>query len=89
MANIQSAKKRARQNVTRNEINHSYISSVRTAIKSFQTAVAEKGKTDETIALFKKAQSKLMKAANKGILHKNNAARRVTRLGHLLSKPAK
>ena len=89
MANIKSAKKRARQNVRKNDVNHSYISGVRTAIKNFRSAVTEKGNTEDTVAFFKMAQSKLMKAATKGILHKNNAARRVTRLAHLLKTPTK
>lgn len=88
MANIRSAKKRAKQNVVKNAINRNYISSVRTAVKAFQKALAEEGRTEVSVDLFKKAQSKLMKAASRGFIHKNNATRKVTRLGIQLNKTA-
>jgi small subunit ribosomal protein S20 len=71
-------------------MNKSYLSSVKTAIKKFRTA-AEGLKTGDVTepekvqTLFVGAQSFIMKAANKGILHKNNASRRVSRLTKVLA----
>ena len=91
MANHKSAKKRMRQNVVRNERNTAYMSKVKTALKKFNLAVAnaaETGNKDmtETEALFRSSQSLLQKAAQKGLLHKNNASRKVQRLYKRMTK---
>lgn len=91
MANHKSAEKRARQNVTRNARNRSYVSSVKTAIKSFRSSVegakAAGTKPEELQKLFSGVQSILQKAASKGLVHKNNASRRIQRLAHLMANP--
>ena len=93
MAYHKSAAKRARQNVKKNSVNSSYINSVRTAVKGFRKLIediAEGVEKDvsKVQPLFVQAQSRIMKAATKGLLHKNNAARTVARLAHLLKKSA-
>ena len=90
MAHHKSAKKRIRRNARANVNNKQYLSTVRTAIKKFRTAVsgAAEGKLEKaTVApLFVTAQSLLSKAAAKGLIHRNNADRKVGRLNALLKK---
>lgn len=84
MANHKSSEKRARQTVVRRARNKSYLSSVRSAVKKFKTGLEElkAGKLDQTQIgeLMVGAQSALQKAAQKGLIHKNNASRKVSRL---------
>lgn len=77
MANTESAKKRIRSTERKRQRNQSYRSRVKTMIKHAEAAIASGKNVDEAI---KAAQSTLDKAAVKGIIHKNNAARRFSRL---------
>ncbi len=91
MAYHKSAAKRAKQNLKKNAVNSSYINGVRTAVKGFRKVIADLAAgVEKDMAkaqpLFMQAQSKVMKAASKGLVHKNNAARTVARLAHLLAK---
>jgi small subunit ribosomal protein S20 len=79
MANHKSAEKRMRQNAKRKEINRSNRSKLRTSIKKLRTAVAGSDKAASTELLFPTV-SLIDKAVNKGILHKNAAARHKSRL---------
>lgn len=79
MANIQSAKKRMRQNVKRREHNRRYKSGARTYVKKVRSLIAD-GKIAEAEEALKMASSVLDKAARKGVLHKGNASRRKGRL---------
>ncbi len=79
MANHKSAEKRVRQNAKRKEINRSNRSKLRTSIKKLRTAVAGQDKAASTELLFPTV-SLIDKAVNKGILHKNAAARHKSRL---------
>lgn len=86
MAHHDSAKKRIRSDARKYARNRSYMSQVRTAVKKVKAAAAS-GAPEETVQkLFIDAQSQLNKAATKGLLHKNNASRRVSRLAALISK---
>ena len=86
MAHHKSAKKRIRSDAVKRDRNRAYLSSVRTAVKSFRKA-AEAGEKGESVDnLFRLAQKALNKAATKGILHKNNASRKVARLSAVLKK---
>ena len=78
MANIASQKKRNRQNEKRRVANVGVRSELKTRIKSAQAAIAS-GDESTTDAI-KRAQKRLGKAATKGVLHKNQAARRTSRL---------
>ncbi len=75
MPNIKSAKKRVRVISTRTARNKSYMSSLRTVVKSALNAKPEDGD-----AAVKAAIKKLDQAVSKGIIHKNAAARRKARL---------
>ena len=79
MANIKSAKKRILVNRTKMERNKSIKSGVKTAIKKVETAVAAKDVETAKAALVN-ATSVIEKAATKGVYHKNNASRKVSRL---------
>ena len=79
MANIKSAKKRVLVSKTRNERNKAIKSSVKTAMKKVEAAVAAKDKEAAAAALLV-ATAAIDKAATKGVYHKNNASRKVSRL---------
>lgn len=79
MANIKSAKKRILVTETRAARNKSIRSAVKTSIKKVEAAVATKDKEAAQVALVA-ATSEISKAASKGVYHKNNAARKVSRL---------
>jgi small subunit ribosomal protein S20 len=79
MANHKSAEKRIRQNAKRNEINRANRSKLRTQIKKLRTAVAGADKAAGT-ELLNPTVSMIDKAVNKGIIHKNTAARYKSRL---------
>ncbi len=87
MANIKSAKKRVLVTQVRTERNKSIKSEVKTYIKKVEAAVAE-GDKAAAEAQLKATISKIEKAANKGIYHKNTAARKVSRLTKLVNAMA-
>ena len=79
MANIKSAKKRILVNQKKADRNKSIKSAVKTSIKKVEAAVTAKDKEAAAAAL-QNAISTIDKAASKGVYHKNNAARKVSRL---------
>lgn len=87
MANIKSAKKRILVTATKTARNKSIKSAVKTSIKKVEAAVEAKNKEDAQAALTA-AISTITKAANKGVYHKNNAARKVSRLTKLVNEIA-
>ena len=85
MANIKSAIKRNKQNEKRRLRNRVYRGRARTFIKHTRTAI-DQGEQEAAQQSLQQALSALDKAAVKGILHKNNAARRKSRLMKEYSK---
>ena len=79
MANLKSQIKRNRQNQKRRVRNRVYRGSARTYVKKAHLAI-ESGDVDAARAATLQAVSALDKAAEKGVLHKNNASRRKGRL---------
>ena len=79
MANHKSAKKRIRRNANRAEINKSRISRIRTFVKRVEAAIAS-GDKDIAQSALKDAQPELMRGVSKGVLHKNTASRKMSRL---------
>jgi small subunit ribosomal protein S20 len=79
LANIKSAIKRARQNPKLRKHNASMRSMLRTHIKNVIRAIESK-KVEEAQEAFKKAQPVIAKAVGKGLIHKNKAARHMSRL---------
>ena len=87
MANIKSAKKRVLVTKRNYERNKSIKSSVKTAIKKVEAAVAAGDKEAAKAALLA-ATSTIDKAATKGVYHKNNASRKVSRLAKAVNSIA-
>ena len=85
MANIKSAKKRILVSQKRADRNKSIRSKVKTAIKKVEVAIEANDKTAATEALLA-AVSEIDKATKKGIYHKNNTARKVSRLTLAVNK---
>jgi small subunit ribosomal protein S20 len=79
MAHHQSAKKRIRQTARRTEVNRARVSRIRTFVKKVETALAA-GDKEAASAAFKMAEPELMRGVTRGVLHKNTASRKVSRL---------
>lgn len=79
MANHKSAAKRARQTEKKNARNSRTKKTIRTIEKKLRTAISSKN-TDEANSFLREFATKIDKAAQKGILHVNNASRKVGRL---------
>jgi small subunit ribosomal protein S20 len=79
MANTSSAKKAARQAVKRTQINQSRHSRLKTTVRSVEEAIGAGKKADAEAAL-KACEPVLMRTAQKGIIHKRAASRKVSRL---------
>lgn len=84
MANHKSALKRARQTIVRNMRNTALKSYTRTLVKKVEAAVSEK-KIDEAKEMFRMAQKSLAKIGQKGVVHRNTAARKISRLNQLVN----
>ncbi|HKT86519.1 MAG TPA: 30S ribosomal protein S20 [Novosphingobium sp.] len=79
MANTPQARKRIRRNERRAEININRMSRIRTFVKKVEAAIAGGDKTAAADAL-KAAQPELARGVARGVLHKNTAARKMSRL---------
>ena len=79
MAHTTSAKKRIRQNEKRRERNKAYKSQMRTVIKKFVQA-AEAKDVEKATAAHAEAVKVIAKLAQKGVIHKNQASRRISRI---------
>lgn len=88
MANIKSQIKRNRQNEKRRVRNRVFRGQARTFVAKARTAL-EAGTGEDTKAAVLEAVSALDRAATKGVIHKNNAARRKSRLMKRLAALAK
>ena len=81
MANTPQAKKRIRRNDRREAINHSRISRIRSFIKDVESAVAA-GKKDEAAQALRQAQPELARGVARGVIHRNTASRKFSRLAN-------
>ncbi len=79
MPNIKSAKKRVKTNKRDTLRNKHYKSMLKTEIKKVEDAI-EAGEKDKVESLLKKALKAIGRVASKGVIHKNNAARKESRL---------
>jgi small subunit ribosomal protein S20 len=79
MANSPSSKKRARQTERRTEVNKARRSRMRTFVRKVEEALSSGDQAVAAEAL-RLAQPEIMRSASKGILHKNTASRKVSRL---------
>ncbi len=80
MANIKSAKKRARQTVKKHQKNLARKSALKTAIKKVLTAITTSEDGELTKKLLRDAESKIARAKGKGVIHKNTAQRKISNL---------
>ncbi len=81
MANSPQSKKRARQAVTRTAVNKSRRTRMRSFLRKVEEAIAGGDQKAAQVAL-QEAQPVLMRSVTKGILHKNTASRKMSRLSH-------
>ncbi|KEO54247.1 30S ribosomal protein S20 [Thioclava pacifica] len=79
MANTPQSKKRARQNERRQDINKARRSRIRTYIRKVEEAIASGDYAAATTAL-RNAQPEIARGVTKGVIHKNTASRKVSRL---------
>ena len=87
MANNPGAKKAIRKIARRTEVNKARRSRVRTYLRKFEDALTA-GDAGLAKTAFVEAQSELMRAVSKGVVHKNTGARKVSRLAAQLKKMA-
>jgi small subunit ribosomal protein S20 len=88
MANTKSAKKAARQIARRTVVNKARRSRVRTTVRQVEEAITA-GDRARALAAMAEAEPALIRAAKKGIVHKNAARRKVSRLAHRIAKLGK
>lgn len=79
MANTPQARKRIRRNERRTLVNGNRISRIRTFVKKVEAAI-DGGDKDAASAALREAQPELARGVARGVLHKNNAARKLSRL---------
>ena len=79
MANHKSAEKRIRQTERRTAVNKARVSRLRTFIKRVESAIAS-GDKEAARAAYSAAQPELQRGVGKGVIHKNTAARKLSRL---------
>jgi small subunit ribosomal protein S20 len=85
MANTKSARKATRQIARRTEINKARRSNLRGSVRKVEEAILSGDRAAATAAL-KAAEPVIMRAAQRGVVHKNNASRKVSRLAHRIAK---
>ncbi len=79
MANSPQSKKRARQNLARQEVNKARRSRIRTFLRNVEEAI-DAGNKDDAATALRAAQPELMRGVTKGVYKKNTAARKMSRL---------
>jgi small subunit ribosomal protein S20 len=87
MANTKSAKKATRQIARRTVINKGRRTRLRNAIRKVEEAIAS-GDRNAAVAAMADAEPAIVRGAQKGILHRNAASRKVSRLAHRIAKLA-
>ena len=85
MANTPQAKKRIRRNDRRAEINGARVSRIRTFVKKVETAIASGDKAAAETAL-REAQPEVQRGVTRGMVHRNTAARKLSRLSAQIKK---
>jgi len=88
MANTKSARKATRQIARRTGVNRGRRSALRGSVRKIEEAIAAGDRTAAAAAL-KEAEPVIMRSAQHGVIHKNNASRKVSRLAHRVAKLGK
>ena len=87
MANTTSAKKATRKIARRTVINKARRTKLRGAVRIVEEAI-KNGDRDSALKAMRQAEPELMQAAQRNIIHRNNASRKVSRLSHQIAKLA-
>lgn len=87
MANTSSAKKATRKIARRTAVNKSRRTQMRNSVRTVEEAIA-KGDRDAALQAMARAEPELMRAAQRSIIHKNAASRKVSRLVHRIASLA-
>jgi small subunit ribosomal protein S20 len=85
MANTKSAKKASRKIARRTEVNKARRSRMRTHLRIVEEAIAG-GDKQKALSALQSAEPELMRAAQRGVIHKRTASRKVSRLAHQIGK---
>jgi small subunit ribosomal protein S20 len=85
MANTKSAKKAARRIARRTEIKKARRSQMRTFVRKVEEAIAT-GNRETAMAALNEAEPIIMRAAQKGVMHRHTASRKVSRLTHRVAR---
>jgi small subunit ribosomal protein S20 len=88
MANTSSARKATRKIARRTAINKARRTVLRNSVRKVEEAIAA-GDRNAAMTAFKEAEPAIMRAAQRGTVHKNTASRKVSRLVHRIAKLAK
>ena len=88
MANTKSARKATRVIARRTEVNKARRSLLRNSMREVEEAI-QSGDRTAALAALKAAEPTIMRAAQRGIVHKNNASRKVSRLAHRIAELGK
>jgi small subunit ribosomal protein S20 len=88
MANTKSARKATRVIARRTEVNKGRRSVLRNSVRKVEEAI-QSGDRKAALTAFKTAEPVIMRAAQQGVVHKNNASRKVSRLAHRIAKLGK
>ena len=88
MANTSSARKAARVIARRTDVNKSRRTRMRTSVRKVEEAIAS-GDKAVALAALKSAEPEIMRAAQKGVIHRNAANRKVSRLAHGVARLGK
>ncbi len=87
MANLASAKKRARQNKRQKDVNVRRLGTLRTFVRKVETAIEAGNKADAEAAL-RAAQPHMMRGASKGVMPRNTVSRKLSRLSKQIKNMA-
>ncbi|MGA9126270.1 MAG: 30S ribosomal protein S20, partial [Pseudolabrys sp.] len=85
MANTKSARKATRVMARRTEVNKARRTVLRNSVRRVEEAI-QSGDRNAALSAFKAAEPVIMRAAQRGVVHKNNASRKVSRLAHRIAK---
>ncbi len=88
MANTKSARKATRVSARRTEVNKARRAILRSSVRKVEEAITS-GDRAAAVAALKVAEPVIMRAAQRGVIHKNNASRKVSRLAHRVAQLGK
>jgi len=88
MPNLKSAKKRVKQSEYRRQVNLARKTSVKTAVRKVMDSIKRGDSIEETKKLLREAESKIARAKGKGVIHRNTAARKISRIAKSVSQVA-